>query len=221
MKTLFAFIMICLLLPCAGYGLSDREAFELLMNTSIQAKPPIHVYVAPDYNKDNRPDYGAVQGTSLPVSSYQFFGTAYEELKTFDQPGEIYAVSHFSLGSRWLCFLLRVPGMYAPEAIDIWVFDTEKNKWLKPLRIAEWWGDAGYEIDTQAWIRDVNKDGLYDIVRRTIETDTDLEDPKSPQTKKRHDDVLLWDKGRWRKASPESLTKIGGSKYKFYDRYKK
>lgn len=215
MRILLAFIIICLF-PLPGYCLTDQEVFDLLMKLSKEAKPPIHVYVAPDGL-----DYGAVQGVALPVASYSFFSKTYDVLKTSHQPDEIYVISRFSQGARWKCFLLRVPGMYSPDAVDIWTFDTKENAWQKPLRIADWWGDAGYETNTQSWIEDLNKDGFFDIIRKTIETCTDLEEPGSPQKKERHDDVFLWDKERWKNVSSEYLPKIGINKYRLYDRYKK
>jgi hypothetical protein len=129
-------IVLCLL-PLSAYCLSDRGAFELLAQKSKRIeKFPFHVYVMPDYT-----DF---EGVSLPVSSYGFFAATYEDLKNTRQPGEIFAIYQFSQGSRWRLFLLRVPGMYAINAIDLWAYDTQENKWQKPLRIAQSWGDAGY-----------------------------------------------------------------------------
>jgi hypothetical protein len=168
---------------------------------------PFHVYVMPDY--------AGFQGIPLPISSYAFFLSAYEVFRGDEQPGELFATFHFSQGARWKCFLLRVPGMYAIEAIDIWVFDTETSKWQKPMKIAESWGDAGYSIRIQAWIDDVNKDGHYDIVVRTLETDIDLEDPKTPTTSKRNDAIFIWDKDHFKDVSREYLPKIKLKKYQF------
>jgi len=111
--------------------------------------------------------------------------------------------------------------MYAIEAIDIWIFDTDKNTWAKPMKIAEWWGDAGYSIDIQAWIEDVNKDGWLDIVRRTLEENIDLEDPKLPTTTKIQNNVFVWDKDHFKDMSAQYSPKLKLKKYRFNKEGKK
>jgi hypothetical protein len=103
--------------------------------------------------------------------------------------------------------------MYDSNAISVWIFDKERNVWQEPMKIAEWWGDAGYSINVQAWVEDVNKDGTLDIIQRTIETNIDLEQPEVPTTTKRKDAVFLWDKDHFRDASREYLPKIKLDKY--------
>jgi len=202
--------VISCLLPSTGFPLTNREAYELLIERSIEIKEfPFHVYVMPDY--------AGFQGVPLPVSSYSFFAPSYEVLKDSNLPGEVFATYHFSQGTRWRCFLLRVPGMYAVEAIDIWIFDTSENKWQKPMKIAEWWGDAGYSIDVQAWIEDLNKDGWFDIVVRTLETDINWEDPQTPTPTniKKKDTIFIWNKNHFEDASREYLPKIKLDRYRF------
>ncbi len=200
-------IMILCFLPSWAYSLTDRETFDLLSQRSKEIKKfPFHVYIAPDHT--------GFKGTALPISTYSFFESVYEVLRDTKQPGEIFATYHFWQGARWKCFLLRVPGLYAIDAIDLWVFDTEQNKWQKPLRIADWWGDAGYSVDVQAWIEDLNKDGWLDIVRRTLEADIDLENPKHAPSVKIKDTVFIWEKKHFEDATQEYLPRINLKKYK-------
>jgi hypothetical protein len=105
--------------------------------------------------------------------------------------------------------------MYDSNAISLWVFDKEKNSWQEPIKIAEWWGDAGYSIDVQAWIEDLNKDGWFDIVVRTLETDINFEDPKTPTTIKKKGAIFVWDKDHFKDASREYLRKIKLHQYRF------
>jgi hypothetical protein len=111
--------------------------------------------------------------------------------------------------------------MYDSNAISLWVFDKEKNNWQEPIKIAEWWGDAGYSIDVQAWIEDLNKDGWFDIVRRTLETDICLEDPKVPTTIKREDSVFVWVQHHFKDTSREFLPKMRLEKHRFNEEGKK
>ena len=210
MKRAITILFICLL-PFSAYCLSDRDAFELLSQKTKEIKQfPFHVYIAHNY------DYGGFKGVSLPVSVYDFFQPYYAELR-FKQPNEIFATYQFPQGARWKCFLLRHPNVYASNGISIWVFDREWNCWQEPIKIAEWWGDAGYSIDVQAWIEDLNKDGWFDIVVRTLETDINLEDPQTPTptTIKKKDTIFLWDKDHFIDASREYLPRMKLDQYRF------
>jgi len=192
--------------------LTDREVFELLSQNSLEIKQfPFQVYITPDY--------GEFKGVSLPVAAYDYFLPYYKEL-SFKQPDEIFATYKFFQGKRWRCFLLRVPNMYDSNGISLWVFDKEKNSWQEPIKIAEWWGDAGYSMDVQAWIEDLNKDGWFDIVVRTLETDINLEDPQTPTptTTKKKDTIFIWDKDHFKDASREYLRKMKLHQYRFKER---
>jgi|OpeIllAssembly_1097287.scaffolds.fasta_scaffold438177_3 hypothetical protein len=113
MTTFIATIILCLL-PFSTYALTDKEVFELLSKESKQVtNDPFHVYISRDYD-----DF---EGSPLPISAYSFFASEYTDLKDAKEPGEIFATYQFTQGSRWKCFLLRVPGMYAIDDIDIWI----------------------------------------------------------------------------------------------------
>ncbi len=194
--------------------MSDQEVFNLLSKNSIKAEIPIHVYIkSVKIEKDW--DYSPFNGTPLPVSSYSYFKKYYEQLENAEQQGELFAVYQFSQGTRWHCFLLRVPGMYSIDQIDLWVYDKENTLWLPPFKVAEEWGDAGEAIDIQGWIEDINRDGSFDIVRRTLETDMHLYDAKPRTTGKYKNEVFLWEKDRFKDASSEYVNKIKFKKYRF------
>jgi len=207
-------IALIFLFPLSGYCLSDQDVFNLLSGTSKKAELPLHVYVAP-INKDKKWSYGAYDGTPLPVSSYQYFANTYGQLKNAEFPGEIFAIFQFSQGTRWQCFLLRVPGIYSSDQIDLWMFDTVKKQWMAPMKIAEAWGDGGEAIDVQGWIEDINKDGLFDVVRRTLEIDMHIYDDKPHTTKKIANKVFIWDKDHFKDASNEYSSRLKFNKYIF------
>ncbi len=203
-----AVIVVFCVLPFSVYSFSGKEAFELLSRESKEISEfPFHVYSVREHT--------GFEGVRLPVSAYDFFASAYGDLKNAEMPGEVFAVHKFSQDSRWKCFLLRVPGMYASDAIDLWVFDTGRGTWQQPLRLADWWSDGGYEMNIQAWVEDLNKDGWLDIVRRSLETDMDLDDPKEGTIVKRKTDVFIWDKDRFRDATQEYLPGLSLKKYRF------
>ncbi len=210
----YVVLIILLFLPVQGFCISDQEAFNLLLQNSIKASIPIHVYVKSE-RKDKDWDYGPFQGKPLPVSTYSYFKKFYTQLENAEQPGELFAVYEFSQSTRWHCFLLRVPGMYSIDQIDMWVYDKEKKQWLSPFKIAEEWGDAGEEIDVQGWIEDFNNDGSLDIVRRTLETDMHLYDSKPRTTQKYTNEVFVWERDHFINASKEYSKKLKFGKYRF------
>ena len=136
-------------------------------------------------------------------------------MKNAEFPGEIFAIFQFSQGTCWRCFLLRVPGMYSSDQIDLWMFDTEKKQWMAPMKIAEAWGDAGDAIDVQGWIEDINKDGRFDVVRRTMKIDMHIYDDKPHTTKKITNEVFTWDKDHFKDASKEYSSRLKFNKYIF------
>jgi hypothetical protein len=218
MKKLIALIIL-ILIPVSGYCLTDKEVFDLLKEKSKQVGTfLVHVYTTPDFSKVP-PDRGPFSGTALPITSYGFFASAYPELRESDQPDEILATYEFSQGSRWRCFLLRAPGVYAVDAVDLWVFDTVTNKWQKPLRVADSWGDAGEEFDIQSWIGDINNDGKRDIVRRTLRTYQDPADPASKvKIVERKTSAFIWDKDHFRDDSRRYLPKLDLKRYRLVNK---
>ncbi len=106
--------------------------------------------------------------------------------------------------------------MYFVAQIDLWVFDTKKEKWLKPLPLAEYWGDAGYEIDAQTWIEDLNKSGFLDLVTRIEEKETNLDDPNYPEEMKRTEHIYIWEKDRFKEETEKYIPKLDLKKYELY-----
>ena len=212
----FWVILISFLFPVTVNALTDLEIYKLLAEKSEEIKAfPFHVYIP--ITKDHPPQYGIFQGKELPISTYSFFAQiSYYNLKDSQEPGELFATYKFSQGNHWKSFLLRVPGMYGAAQIDLWVFDTKNEKWLKPHQLAEFWGDAGYSIDVQTWIDDLNKDGVLALVSRTLETDVNLDDPNNPEEIKRTEHVYIWEKDRFKDETKKYLPKLDLEKYKLY-----
>jgi hypothetical protein len=212
---LFGVIFLISLLPVTGHALSDREVYDLLSNQSEEIKKfPFNVYIS---RSEDHPNYGVFEGRELPVPSYAFFARIpHYNLKDRKEAGEIYATFKFSQSDQWKCFLLRVPGMYAIEQIDLWVFDTKNNMWLEPLMIAESWGDAGEAIDVQGWIVGLSKDGQFHVVRRKMEIDLHIYDRTPHATRKiTKSEVFIWDKDHFKDASKEYSNKLDFKKYQF------
>jgi len=78
-----------------------------------------------------------------------------------------------------------------------------------------------YSIDVQAWIGDLDGDGLHDLVIRTLEKDMDLESPNYATTVKRKDAVFIWEKDHFKDATRRCLPRITLKKYRFNEEGKK
>lgn len=101
----------------------------------------------------------------------------------------------------------------------MWVFDTEKGTWQKPLRIADSWGDAGEEFDIQSWIFDINGDGAPDILRKMLRAYRDPADSGSKVTiveRKYH--AFIWDEGCFKDESLKYLPKINLKVYRLVNK---
>jgi hypothetical protein len=211
-KLLIILIVLIYLLPSTGECLSHLEVFTILSKHSSEINSfPFHVYIEPE-------NYTGFKGIALPITAYEYFQPFYSDL-SFKQPNEIFATYKFSQGTRWECFLLRVPNMYTSNGISLWIFDKENNIWQKPFKIAESWGDAGYSIEVEAWIEDINNDGWLDVVLRTIEISTaaDWVPPDFEETTKTLDRILIWEKNHLEDLSIKYLPKIDLNKYQFFE----
>lgn len=206
-------ILAVCLFSSPGWCVNDVEIFELLSRNSKEvARFPFHVFVAPDHS--------SFEGTALPVTSYSFFQPFYRELE-YGSPNEVFSTYQFSQGRRWKCFLLRAPNKYESNAIDLWVFDRKHGTWQKPIRLAEWWGDAGHSTDTQTWIEDLNRDNRPDIIVRTVEKDIDLENQNSSAAVSKKDSIFIWENGQFREKTRKYRPRIDLSKYVFNEQGKK
>ena len=197
MGKIISIIFLCLL-PLASYGISDSEAFRMLSQKSQQIKSfPFKV--------DNSQTF---QGLALPASSYKYFSTEYGWFKANSDPDQLFATYKFSKGKRWQFFLLRGPGQYLDiNQIDLWIFDTNKNRWHKPLTVAESWGDAGYSVDVRSWIVLINKNNTFYIIRRTFWEDMGLQSQIPNTTNGIKDELFVWEKDQLRKKNTNFLSK--------------
>jgi hypothetical protein len=107
----------------------------------------------------------------LPVQRLQelILASFYPGIR-LDPAPNIYAVGRTALGPGFTGFVLRVPGMYSPSRLDLWVLDESGRHFLSPLEVAERWGDAGDSFQLKSWLVDVNRDHHADMVSRLCHT---------------------------------------------------
>lgn len=115
------------------------------------------------------------EGQPIDTTFYDLLAPFYSELAFPHAEPLVFATYRVTLDKERTGFLLRVPGMYEPSAIDLWVYDRRRMQFEPPLRLAESWGDAGAEYDLNAWLVDLDRDGRLDAVLRQRTSYTKIE----------------------------------------------
>jgi hypothetical protein len=114
-------------------------------------------------------------GTALDTAFYGLFELFYTLLRgTRTGSAMLFAAGALALDSSHVAYLLRVPGMYSPMALDLWIYDAQDQRFSTPLRVADAWGDAGEWRDVWSWLVDLNNDGARDLITRRVQGAVDI-----------------------------------------------
>ncbi len=89
-------------------------------------------------------------GLPLDTSFEAVFQPVYPELAIPHHEPELFAVKRMVLDAAHIGYLLRVPGMYEPSRLDLWIYDARATRFAAPIEVAESWGDAGCGFDLEA-----------------------------------------------------------------------
>jgi len=114
-------------------------------------------------------------GLPIDTTFYSLFQAFYPELGLERPELELWATDRLTIAPGRIGYLLRVPGMYDPTAIDLWVYDARRERFAAPIRMAEEWGDAGYSTELVGWLVDLNGDGHPDLVTRRYRSRADIQ----------------------------------------------
>lgn len=82
-------------------------------------------------------------GQPIDTTFEALFQPFYPELAFPHDEPEVFAATRVVLDARHIAYLLRVPGMYEPSRVDLWVYDAGQMRFAAPIEVAESWGDAG------------------------------------------------------------------------------
>jgi len=115
------------------------------------------------------------EGQPIDRRFYDVLQPFYGELAFPMKEPEVFATYRVALGDTRTGYLLRVPGMYQPSAIDLWVYDSRMVRFEPPLQLAEAYGDAGAEYELSGWLVDLDGDGRLDVVLRQQTSYTRME----------------------------------------------
>ncbi len=111
----------------------------------------------------DRPGNYPYTGQMIDPSLYQFFDETTSEIWN-NTGGDVLAVGKF--GDFFVC---RVPGRYVSS--DIALFKLDKGVMKRNETVAWAWCDEGWCNQQDAWLVDLDKDGLVDIVQHYTLTD--------------------------------------------------
>jgi hypothetical protein len=119
-----------------------------------------HLY--PILKVDNPGNY-PYKGQLVDTSFYQYFDDETSNVWN-STGGDVFAVGR--VGELFIC---RVPGRYVSS--DIAIFQIKNGRMARSETVAWAWCDEGWCNQQDAWLRDLNKDGLTDIVQHYTLTD--------------------------------------------------
>ncbi len=119
-----------------------------------------HLY--PILKVDNPGNY-PYKGQLVDTNFYQYFDSETSNVWN-STGGDVFAVGN--VGDLFIC---RVPGRYVSS--DIALFQIKNGEMARSETVAWAWCDEGWCNQQDAWLKDVNKDGLTDIVQHYTLTD--------------------------------------------------
>lgn len=119
-------------------------------------------HLFPILKVDNPGNY-PYKGQLVDTAFYKYFDTETNNVWS-STGGDVFAVGQF--GGLYIC---RVPGRYVSS--DIALFQIKDGVMARSETVAWAWCDEGWCNQQDAWLRDMNNDGLTDIVQRYSLTD--------------------------------------------------
>ena len=82
-------------------------------------------------------------GKALDSTFEALFAPFYPTLSFPHDEPQLFAAMRFVLDPQHIGYLLRVPGLDGPTALDLWVYDARTKRFALPQRLAEFGGDEG------------------------------------------------------------------------------
>jgi hypothetical protein len=158
------------------------EAGDSSLFGILRTAPPLEPESLPYIRSpDDFADPGSEGFCTFPRAADFLLADQYRQIAQDSGPN-VYLTGQTRLGGDRTVYALRVPGMYDPDRVDLYVFDRGGRRLGEPLEAAEAWGDAGERVWVRSWLVDVNHDGYLDVIRRTCVTESDLENDSTPPT---------------------------------------
>lgn len=160
----FVLAAVALLLPACMSGCSRPLTPErVFLERFAQSVTADTLRVGPPLDRTLGEPY---PGVRLDSTGFRFFGEAYPTASTIDNGDGLSVVFRVPMNAGRVGYVLRVPSQYDASAADLWVFDEDSARWEAPLPLADEFGDGCWYFRREAWIVDIDGDGIRDVVRR-------------------------------------------------------
>lgn len=120
-------------------------------------------------------------GRELDSAAYVHFARAYPYTSVPAAPA-LAVLARVPLGGGRTGVLLRAPTEQDATMVDLWVWDAKRKAWEPPVKLADGFGDGEWYFMQDAWLVDLDGDGIRDAVRRRRDTWVDDETGRAGQS---------------------------------------
>jgi hypothetical protein len=143
------------------------EIDEAFFNSFRKIKPEAFEV---EYKPDNPK---TPEGTPIDTNYFEVISDFYKkhsiDLGASAKSSPLYAYYKFDLSKSTIGLILRRMSQYDASALDLMVWNKEKQTFESLLNITDSWGDAGYAQDKKSWLVDFDNDNMIDVITFTNE----------------------------------------------------
>jgi hypothetical protein len=125
----------------------------------------IHIN-SPCYNAKRNKYEGEFAGQKIPKRFYSYFNFDTILSSNLSNGAEIFSSYRLGLTDSITALIVRRRSQYSETAIDLYFWDNKKNKITEEFELADSFGDGGWYFIKDAWLTDLNNDGLLDLINR-------------------------------------------------------
>jgi hypothetical protein len=133
----------------------------------------LHIYSPFDSTSGNK-----FAGKAIDSTFYRYFSSQ-PWLDSTDKDSKIFACFQFNISNTRTGLIIRRRSQYSETAIDLCLWDNHSKKIINEMEVSDNFGDGQWYFVKDAWLVDINKDGLLDIVTR--QKDWDGDDTTKPE----------------------------------------
>jgi hypothetical protein len=106
------------------------------------------------------------EGKKIDSTFYKYFSKQSWFWYSTEKKAQIFGCFKFRISSSITGLLVRIESQYSETAIDLCLWDNNSKEIKYSFELADKFGDGGWYFVKDAWLTDLNKDGLLDIIIR-------------------------------------------------------
>lgn len=165
-----------------NYQQQDNSKKFLAQFTNINPKN-LHIYSPKETDPQGIINENKFEGEKIDSIFYKYFSSQlwFPDSKQIDV--NIFGCYKFQFSDSLIGLIVRRRSQYSESAIDICLWNINSQKIESEFELADSYGDGGWFFIKDAWLTDLNNDGLLDIVIRKKESFMDTECDTCKDTK--------------------------------------